>query len=193
MRIRTAIILAAFLGFSCSSEDNGPQTTTTGKIPSSILEDATIILTTEGKKEAVIYADTLINFEEEDSTIAKDVKVDFYDEFGEYSSTLTSDEGLVRQKKNEFSVWGNVVVENDTARLDTQSLRWDPDTRLITTDDFVKLRRGNDVLTGYGMKADNRLQNVQILRDVKGEFTDVPESEKELEEIEGKPEKEIEP
>ncbi len=100
---------------------------------------------------------------------------------------------MVRQKKNEFSVWGDVVVENDTARLDTQSLRWNPDTRQITTDDFVKLRRGKDVLTGYGMKADNRLQNVQILRDVKGEFTDVPESEKELEEIEGKPEKEIEP
>lgn len=170
-----------------------PQTTTTEKIPSSILEDATIILTTEGKKEAVIYADTLINFEEEDSTIAKDVKVDFYDEFGEYSSTLTSDEGLVRQKINEFSVWGNVVVENDTARLDTQSLRWDPNSKLITTDDYVKLRRGKDVLTGYGMKADNRLQNVQILRDVKGEFTDVPESEKELEELEGEPEKEIEP
>ncbi len=141
----------------------------------------------------MIYADTLINFEEEDSTIAKDVKVDFYDEFGEYSSTLTSNEGLVRQKKNEFSVWGDVVVENDTARLDTQSLRWNPDTRQITTDDFVKLRRGKDVLTGYGMKADNRLQNVQILRDVKGEFTDVPESEKELEELEGEPKKEIEP
>ncbi len=187
------IILAVILGFSCSSQENQPEKITTEKIPSSILEDATIIFTTEGKKEAVIYADTLINFEAEDSTIAKNVKVDFYNEFGEYSSTLTSDEGLVRQKKNVFSVWGNVVVENDTARLDTQSLRWDPNTKLITTEDFVKLRRGTDVLTGYGMRADNRLENVQILRDVEGEFTDVPETEKELDELEGKPEKEIEP
>jgi LPS export ABC transporter protein LptC len=186
------IILAAVIGFSCSSQENRPESTTSEKIPSSILEDATIILTTEGKKEAVIYADTLFNFEEEDSTIAKVVKVDFYDEFGEYSSTLTSDEGLVRQKTNEFLVWGDVVVENDTARLDTESLRWNPDSRLITTDDFVKLRRGNDVITGYGMRADNRLENVQILRDVKGEFTDVPKSEEELDELEGEPQKENE-
>ena len=186
--------MAAALVISCSSEENRPETTsTTEKVPNSILEDATIVLTTEGKKEAVIYADTLINYEDEDSTIAKDVKVDFYDENGDYSSTLTSKEGLVRQKTNRFSVWGDVVVENDTARLDTQSLFWDPNTRLITTDDFVKLRRGNDVLTGYGMKADNRLENVQILKNVKGEFIDVPKDEKELDELEGGSEKEAGP
>jgi LPS export ABC transporter protein LptC len=194
--IRTwiAIILAAAIGYSCSSQESQPEKTKTDEnIPSSILEDATIILTNEGKKEAIIYADTLFNFEEEDSTIAKDVKVDFYDEFGEYSSTLTSDEGLVRQKTNEFIVWGDVVVENDTARLDTESLRWDPVTRLITTKDFVKLKRGKDVLTGYGMEADNSLENVKILSDVEGEFTDTPESEKELDELEGDTTREIEP
>jgi LPS export ABC transporter protein LptC len=121
------------------------------------------------------------------------VKVDFYDEYGEYRSTLTSDDGLVRQKMQEFSVWGHVVVENDTARLETNSLRWDPLTRLITTDDYVKFRRGKDILTGYGMEADNRLENVKILRDVKGEFIDVPRSEEELDEIEGEPEKDVEP
>ena len=172
---------------SCSSEENRPEKTSTELAPSSILEDATITLTTEGRKDAVIYADTLINFEERDSTIAKVVKVIFYDENGNYRSTLTSDEGLVRQKTQDFLVWGNVVVENDTARLDTESLHWDPQTRLITTDDFVKFKRGKDVLTGYGMRADNRLENVKILRDVKGEFIDVPKTEEELNEIEGQP------
>lgn len=162
-------------------------------MPSSILENATIVLTTEGKKDAVIYADTLISFEDEDSTIAKVVKVDFYDENGGYRSTLTSDEGLVRQKKKEFSVWGNVVVENDTARLETQSLHWDPFTRLITTDDFVKFRRGKDIITGNGMEADNRLENVRILHNVRGEFIDVPKSEEELNQLEGEPEKAEEP
>jgi LPS export ABC transporter protein LptC len=186
IRLSIGIIIGAFLVFSCGSQENRPEKTVPEKIPSSILENATIILTAQGKKEAVIIADTLISFEEEDSTIAKVVKVDFYDEKGEYRSTLTSDEGLVRQKIKEFSVWGNVVVENDTARLETHSLRWDPNTRLIATEDFVKFRRGNDIITGYGMRADNRLDNVKILRDVKGSFTDAPESEKELDEIEEK-------
>jgi len=186
-------MLMAIFGFSCSSQENRPEKTASEKIPDSILESATIILTTEGKKEAVIFADTLISYEEEDSTIAKEVKVDFYDENGGYRSTLTSDEGLVRQKRKEFTVWGSVVVENDTAKLETQSLRWDPNTRLITTEDFVRFRRGKDILTGYGMRADNRLENVKILRDVKGEFTDVPKNEEELEELEGEPERGAEP
>jgi len=179
--------------FSCSSPEEKPEQVFEGKVPSSILQDATIVLTTEGKKDAVIYADTLVSYEEEDSTIAKVVKVDFFDENGDYRSTLTSDNGLVRQKRKEFSVWGNVVVENDTARLETHSLRWDPVSRLISTDDFVRFRRGRDILTGYGMEADNRLENVKILRDVKGEFIDVPSSEEELEELEGEPEEVVEP
>ena len=187
------ITLAAMFAFSCSSPEEKPEQVFEGEVPSSILENATIILTTEGKKDAVIYADTLISFEERDSTIAKVVKVDFYDVNGAYSSTLTSDEGLVRQKIKEFSVWGHVVVENDTARLDTQSLRWDPVTRLITTDDYVKFRRGKDIITGNGMEADNRLENVKILRNVRGEFIDVPRTEDELDELEGKPERVKEP
>jgi len=86
-----------------------------------------------------------------------------------------------------------VVVENDTTRLDTESLRWDPVTRLITTDDHVKFRRGKDIITGDGMEADNRLENVKILRNVQGEFIDVPRTEDELDELEGEPERVKEP
>lgn len=183
--INTAAICLFVL--SCTTQEDRSEKATSEQAPSSILEDATITLTTEGRKDAVIYADTLINFEDRDSTIAEVVKVDFYDENGDYRSTLTSDEGLVRQKTQEFQVWGNVVVENDTARLETESLHYDPNSRLITTDDFVKFRRGHDLLTGYGMVADNRLENVKILKDVKGEFIDVPKTEEELDKVEGKP------
>ena len=178
---------------SCSTTENQPENVAAEKLPNSILKKATITLTSEGRKDAVVFADTLISFEKEDSTLAKIVKVDFYDEDGEYRSTLISDEGLVRQKRNEFTVWGNIVIENDSARLETESLRWDPHTRLISTDDFVKFYRGEDIITGYGMKADSRLDNVEILRGVKGEFTEMPQTEEELDELEGEPEKGIEP
>lgn len=178
---------------SCSTTENEPESAAAEKLPNSILEKATITLTSEGRNDAVIFADTLISYEKEDSTIAKIVKVDFYDENGEYRSTLTADEGLVRQKRKEFTVWGNVVIENDSARLETESLRWDPRTRLISTDDFVKFHRGEDIITGYGMKADSRLDNVEILSEVQGEFSEMPRTEEELDELEGEPEKGIEP
>ena len=185
--LRKIIILPVFLLFlsSCSDLEDYSNQSQSKKFPNSILEKANITLTTKGFKEAVIYADTLFVFDKEDSTAAVNVKIDFYDENGGYRSTLTSESGLVRQKREMFSVWGNVIVRNDTTRLETNSLGWNPETRLITTEDFVKVTRGADIITGYGMEADSRLENIRILRDVKGELSDVPSSEGELDNLEG--------
>lgn len=179
------ILLALSMAAACSKIEKQPEEQSDEKIPDSVIQNATVALITEGIKEAVILADTLIVFDREDSTVARGVKVDFYDENGEYRSTLTSKEGLVRQTRRELSVWGDVVVESDSSRLETESLNWDPDRRLITTDDFVKLHRGNDIVTGYGMEADSKLEHVRVLRDVKGSITDIPQSEEELDELEG--------
>lgn len=183
-RYISAIILMSIFLAACSQTERKSIQEVSGRIPDSVMEKATIILTSSGLKQAIIYADTLLVFEREDSTLARAVKVDFYNDKGEYQSTLTSKEGLVRQKKQQFSVWGNVVVENDTARLETESLNWDPQRNLIYSDDFVKLNRHGDVISGYGMEADDKLSNVRILRDVKGEIKDVPNSEDELDSLE---------
>lgn len=152
-----------------------------------------MILTSAGFREAVIYAETLMVFEKEDSTLAKGVRIDFYDEKGKYQSTLTAQNGLVRQKLQKFAVWGNVVVVNDSSRLETESLYWNPKSKLITTDDFVRLERNGDVVTGYGLEADNRLQSVRILRDVKGKVINLPQTEEELDQLEGEEAQEVAP
>ncbi|MEE8417646.1 MAG: LPS export ABC transporter periplasmic protein LptC [candidate division Zixibacteria bacterium] len=170
---------------ACSRTERQPEEQSAEKIPDSVIQNATIVLTSEGMREAVILADTLIVFDSEDSTVAIGVKVDFYDENGEYRSTLTSNEGLIRQARRQIFVWGEVVVVSDSSRLETESLKWDPVQKLITTDDFVRLHRGSDVVTGYGMESDSRLEHVRILRDVTGSITDIPQSEEELDEIEG--------
>ena len=185
--------LGLIVTVSCSNLDEKRKEQSTVKFPDSIIEKANIVLTSEGKREAVIDADTLIVFDKEDSTIAKNVKVDFYDENGIYRSTMTARDGLVRQKQQYITAWGDVVVASDSSRLLTQSLKWDPLRKLILTDDFVELHRGRDVVTGYGMEADNKLENVRILRDVKGKISEIPQSEQELDSLEGKPEKEIIP
>jgi len=174
---------------SCAETEERPKEPSTERIPDSIIESANIVLASQGKKEAVINAAQLTVFDKEDSTLAKDLKVDFYDEEGNYRSTLTADEGLVRQKTQRLTVWGHVVVVSDSSRLDTESLKWDPLRKLITTEDFVTLKRGSDIVTGYGMEADNNLENIRILNDVKGRITDIPSSEEELDSLEGEPEK----
>jgi LPS export ABC transporter protein LptC len=182
------IILSAGLGLICCNQmEKPPIQNTGGKIPDSVLEKATIVMTSSGLRQAVILADTLYVFEKEDSTSAQNLKVDFYNAQGQYQSTLTALKGLVRQKLQVFSVWGNVVVANDTSRLETDSLNWDAKRNLITTDDFVRFQRNKDVITGYGIEADNRLDNVRILHDVKGHVNEIPRSEKELDSLDKSP------
>jgi LPS export ABC transporter protein LptC len=180
--ILTAIALGIGL-VSCSESEKPSTLPASGRIPDSVLEKATIVMTSSGQRQAVIYADTLFVYEKEDSTAASNIKVDFFNEQGQYQSTLTARRGLVRQKLQKFSVWGDVVVQNDTSRLDTQSLNWDARRNFITTDDFVRLQRGKDVITGYGMEADSRLDNVKILRNVQGRVHDLPRSEEELDSL----------
>jgi LPS export ABC transporter protein LptC len=181
-------IIAFGIGLVSCNESEKPATLpSSGKIPDSVLEKATIVMTSSGRRQAVIYADTLFVFEKEDSTSAINIKVDFFNDQGQYQSTLTAQSGLVRQKLQKFSVWGDVVVQNDTSRLDTQSLNWDARRNLITTDDFVRLQRGKDIITGYGMEADSRLDNVKIMRDVQGRVHDLPRSEQELDSLDNPP------
>lgn len=189
-RLLKILTLVSVLAFGCADIEETSQSTESERFPNSVLEKASVTLTTEGRKEAIIFADTLFVFDREDSTVAVNVKVDFFDEEGNYKSTLTSEDGLVRQERQRFSVWGDVVVKNDTTRLETESLEWDPDSRLITTDDFVKVTRGKDIVTGYGMEADSRLENIRILKDVQGTFSDVPRNEDDLNRLEGEPEPE---
>ena len=186
MKQKLIYILALLMLAGCSRTEKKTVEVPATRVPDSVMEKATIILTSEGLTQAIVYADTLMVFEKEDSTLAIKVKVDFFDDSGNFQSTLTSKEGLVRQKKQQFSVWGDVIVQNDTARLETQSLNWDPEKNLIFTDDFVKLNRHGDVISGYGMETDNKLSNVRILRDVKGRIQDVPSSERAIDSLEKK-------
>ena len=91
---------------------------------------------------------------------------------------------IIKEKTKELWVSGEVVVVTDEGvKLETETLRWDPNIDRIITDDFVRVTRKEDVLTGYGMEADQELRNIKIKREVKGILRDVP-SREELEETE---------
>jgi len=73
---------------------------------------------------------------------------------------------------------GNVVVTTEEGiKLETASLRWDPQKRKIVTDDFVKITKKKDVITGYGLEADEELKHFVIKKSVKGKITEIPEED----------------
>ena len=149
--------------------------------PDSRLDDAVIVFTQDGVQSVVIDAAHIDRWEKKDSTVADTVKVKFYDKEGDVTSSLVADRGLIHEKSEQISVFGHVVAVNeDSTVLKTESLFWDPQTSLITTDDYVEVyRAGGDVLTGNGLKADRQLHEIEILHNVKGKVIQLPAEDKE--------------
>jgi LPS export ABC transporter protein LptC len=99
--------------------------------------------------------------------------IEFYDKEGKPKTTLVSDSGEYSEDTHDMLAYGNVVVrsvEGDV--LETDSLLWDNARDKILSNSFVKLTRGNDVLTGYGLDCDPNLNSVDIQRDVQALIRD---------------------
>jgi LPS export ABC transporter protein LptC len=83
-------------------------------------------------------------------------------------------------------VYGEVVGTSlDGDVLETDTLRYLNVEDKIVSDSFVRLTRGNNVMTGYGLEADNRLSSVDIKRDVKATLVDEDDRSREEAGIDG--------
>jgi LPS export ABC transporter protein LptC len=140
------------------------------RLPDSELRGATISLYEGSNLTTGIKADRILKYEPQDSAIAYQLKIKFYDSTGAVTSDLVGDSGLVREEKGLFEIYGNVVavsVDQQT-KLETDYLKWNPEINRIQTDAFVKITKGSDVITGWGLETDRRLSRIKILRQVSG-------------------------
>ena len=146
--------------------------------PDQIMENSTITFSQEGIRSATIFAEYVEVYEKSDLKKAKKVHVDLYDKEGSHTSVLVADSGLIRERKQKLEALGNVVVTTDEGvKLETESLRWDPEGAKIVTDDFVTITKDKDVITGYGLEADQELKHFKIKKNVKGQIKELPDEE----------------
>ncbi len=96
-----------------------------------------------------------------------------------YNTTLTfytrnsrvvvkSDRGEIDLETKRITITGNVtLITQNGDRLETESLTWNPETKLIETNSFVKIIQRKRIITGYGLEADPQLGEFKIKRKVK--------------------------
>ena len=174
--VLTIVALGAALSFGCGRKtvSEGDRTIADSVLrPDSEVQGATVFLYDRDRKTTEIRADLIRRFEAIDSTMGYKLDIDFFDSVGQVSSNLVSDSGVIREKTGRLDVFGKVVViTQDSARLDTEFLRWNPERDKIETDAFVRFTRNNDVMTGWGMEADSDLGRLKILSQVSGSVTE---------------------
>ena len=165
MRFLTLLLITS-LFISCSEEKIKPvvdSSTAGGKIPSQESWDSKVIFTESGIIKAVLYSDHLEKYDDTNETLLEGVKIDFYDEDGTKSSTLTSKRGKVDEStRNMYAIDSVVAVSDSGVTLRTDELMWNNRKRKITTDKFVTITSPDEQIQGYGFESDQGLDNYVI-------------------------------
>ncbi|CUT04814.1 LPS export ABC transporter periplasmic protein LptC [Candidatus Chrysopegis kryptomonas] len=139
-----------------------PQT----QIPSQESWNATIIFSDSGKVRAILKANHIMVFQDQDITILNEgFRVDFYDENGKHTSYLIADSGRVNEKTKNLEAYGNIIaVSDEGTKVETSRLFWDNERNKVRSDAFVRVTSPNEVLQGYGFEADQDLKNYVVYR-----------------------------
>jgi len=169
------LVAVAFTGCGkeqTASTDQAAPTDSTLR-PDSEVSGARIYLYDRGRVTTEIVAEKIVKFKTLDSTIAYTLDIDIYDSTGAATANIVGDSGIIREGTGNLSLYGNVVViTTDSFKLETEYLYWDSEVDSIKTDVFVRLTKDEDVITGWGLQADQRLHSTKILSRVSGTITD---------------------
>ncbi|MBI4553117.1 MAG: LPS export ABC transporter periplasmic protein LptC [Candidatus Latescibacteria bacterium] len=147
--------------------------------------DATIYLLQDGKQRVVVTASYIAHSSRSRQTkLEQGLRIEFYDQDGQRTSTLTADRGTIDEQTRTMSAIGHVVVTNTRGgTLETDSLQWVENLNRIRTDAPVRISTDKDVITGIGFEADPNLERWEITRNVQGRFDRGEEISKRVDEL----------
>jgi len=159
---------ALLLVTGCQSRSQVNPNPSSGELPDQEVRDFVLSETDQGRMEWKLYAVSAATFQARNTVVAHSVRVDFFDETGKRSSTLTAREGELNQVQRDMLARGNVVLQTaEGTRMSTDRLRFINQTQRIVTDAFVRVEQpGGNVLTGYGFESDAELRHFEFKRKV---------------------------
>jgi LPS export ABC transporter protein LptC len=127
---------------------------------------STVTFSDSAVVKAVLWAGHIAVYHNRRETLLGDsIHVDFFDQAGRRTSTLTARRGRVDDQTRDFDAFENVVVTSDNGTvLRTDSLFWTNAERKIHTEAFVDIRSSTKQIRGHGLVSDQSLKNYRIFR-----------------------------
>jgi len=153
--------------FACSNVESDKLGETREGLPDAESWNATITLTNNGSKRAIIKSGHLEKYQQRQYILLdQNVDADFFNENEIYTSNLKSKIAEIDESKDFLIAMGNVVVVSDSGvTLYTDTLSWDNvDEKVFTDDSVVFITEQNDTLYGIGFKSDIELNNWEIMQ-----------------------------
>jgi LPS export ABC transporter protein LptC len=172
-KVLIAVAAAVAIVYGCGADSGEQIAKQNTDVPDEVITDFVTEETDSGRVSWKLTAPKAYKFNARKVFLMDDPRIEFYDEFGNLQTTLTSDDGEYYSTSRDMLAYGNVVVVNISGDvLETDSLRYLNEEDLIVNNSPVKLTRGRSVTTGTGLRAGRKLKSVEILRDVRAVIID---------------------
>jgi len=176
-RVKAAILLIcaalAAAAVSCGQGDRPQRSLGTTEMADQEFSDFRTMESDSGQVKWILEAPVARVYNIRKLLVTDNPRITFYNENGEISSVLTAEMGEYNQDTHDMTALGNVVVTTiEGYTLETESLIMLRELGEIHSEDFVKVTKGDDVLTGYGFQGYPELKNVDIKRDVRAYLRD---------------------
>ena len=159
--------------FSCGSESNLDLDVEPTQMYDNEIKNPKINIYQQHNMVVQSTSNKLLKNDGEDATLVGNVNAKFFNDDGNYISTLYSDSAIVENISNNLRAYGNVKVISDSGyTLLSDQINWDNQYKLITSKDSVTLTdKSNTTVMGVGFESDMDLTNYKIFKFI-GSFED---------------------
>lgn len=171
-RIAALFLGAAILFYACKNDlEKIKAFTAPEELPIAEATNIKTLFTDSGEVRFFLKAPRLLNFETAEKSFIEfpdGIELVKYDENQEIISSITANYARQFEKEKKWEAKNNVIATNargDT--LKTELLIWEEEAEKIYTEEFVKIIRADQIITGIGFTSDQSLQNWRI-KDPKG-------------------------
>jgi LPS export ABC transporter protein LptC len=161
-----AVVLAFLLAGAVAGCGPGREQRPMGsaaEMPDQEVSDFVLTETDEGAPQWTLHAKYAATYTSRSVVVARDIRVDFFDEEGQRSSELTAREGEIQQNTRDMTARGNVVLKTtEGTRMTTQEMHFSNTQQLITSSKLVRVERDGSTLEGVGFSSDPDLRRFEF-------------------------------
>ena len=154
--MQSILFCFCILLFSCSNDPKIIKTFVSSEnLPSETIKEAELTYTEKGKVKVKIISQQIERYAAS-STInfSGGIIVYFYNDSAIITSTLTAEEAIIDEKKEQMMAQVNVeLVNHKQEKLNTEQLIWDEKSNLIFTEKTVRITTKEEVIFGEGFES----------------------------------------
>lgn len=156
-------MLLSFSFFACNNnEDESNIIEETPPTTEQTIEKFVITETKDGKINTVLEAESAVIDENKKMVYLMLPKVKFYQD-GKFMSILISETGEINLENNNIKALGKCTLDTvENEHLQTRDVSYDAATKIISSDNDIKITRKTETIYGKGFKSDVDLNKIII-------------------------------